>query len=222
MKFIKKVIVLLLAVFLGFWLGFSGILNGTKIGNVMEKTVSYLPNSNEVRRFKTSTVPLFDDLIQSNSSTVNENPETNSSITGEHPDVDYANVEETIIRLVNELRQELNLPILESNDMLKAAAMMRAKETEESFSHTRPNGLDAFSIFEEEGIEYNYQRAGENLGMATYYMSEEEMAELIFEGWVESEGHYKNMVLPDYEEIGIGVHYDGEFLYATQIFGTHQ
>lgn len=222
MKFIKKVIVLLLAVFLGFWLGFSGILNGTKVGNVMEKTVSYLPNSNEVRRFKTSTVPLFDDLIQSNSSTVNENPETNSSITGEHPDVDYVKVEETIIRLVNELRQELNLPILESNDMLKAAAMMRAKETEESFSHTRPNGLDAFSVFEEEGIEYNYQRAGENLGMATYYMSEEEMAELIFEGWVESEGHYKNMVLPDYEEIGIGVHYDGEFLYATQIFGTHQ
>jgi len=58
--------------------------------------------------------------------------------------------------------------------------------------------------------------------MATYHMNETEMAELIFNGWVESEGHYENLVRPEFEEIGVGIHYDGEFLYATQLFGAQQ
>lgn len=55
--------------------------------------------------------------------------------------------------------------------------------------------------------------------MATYFKDEAGMAEFLFDGWVESEGHYANMVHPDFIEVGIGVHYDGEFLYAVQIFG---
>ena len=220
MKWIRKLLTLLLAVLVGFWLALSGILSGTRVGQLMETTVSYLPDANDIRRFRTSSLPLFEDIIQlgDSSDTHSENPVP--TLMNKHTEVDYDTVELTIIDLVNDLRTELDRSILQSNDMLKAAAIIRARETEEKFSHTRPNGLDAFSVFSEEGIDYNYRAAGENLGMATYYMSEEEMAELIFDGWVESEGHYENMIRPDYEEIGVGVHYDGEFLYATQLFGT--
>ena len=40
--------------------------------------------------------------------------------------------------------------------------------------------------------------------MATYHTDEEGMAEFIFNGWVESEGHYENMIRPEYAEIGLG------------------
>ncbi|MDZ7834753.1 MAG: CAP domain-containing protein [Alkalibacterium sp.] len=222
MKVLRKLISLLLAIFIGFWLGVSGLLNGTRLGNWMNTAVDYLPTRTELSQLQASfdTVPAIGDFsftdVQEETDT-----ETNTILeTNEHAEVDYDTVEQTIITLVNELRQEQNLNTLASNDMLKAAAIIRAKETEESFSHTRPNGTDPFTVFEEEGISYPYKIVGENLGMATYYLNEEEMAELLFDGWVESKGHYENMIRPDYEEIGVGVHYDGEFLYATQLFGT--
>lgn len=221
MKFIRKLILTLLAVLVGFWLGFSGILSGTRLGHIMETTVSYLPDANDIRRFRMSSLPIFEDIIQLDDSSHSNSENPVPTLMNKHTNVDYDVVELTIIDLVNDLRTELDRQPLQSNDMLKAAAIIRARETEEKFSHTRPNGMDAFSVFNEDGIDYNYRAAGENLGMATYYMSEEEMAELIFDGWVESQGHYENMIRPDYEEIGVGVHYDGEFLYATQLFGTH-
>ena len=45
------------------------------------------------------------------------------------------------------------------------------------------------------------------------------MSQLIFEGWVDSKDHYETMINPEFDEIGIGIHYDGEILYATQFFG---
>ena len=56
--------------------------------------------------------------------------------------------------------------------------------------------------------------------MATYYLDEKGMAELLFNGWKESPGHYENMVRKEFTEVGIGVYYDGETLYAAQLFGT--
>ena len=222
MKLLSKIISLLLAITIGFWLGVSGLLNGTRLGTWMNTAVDYFPTRSELSQLQTSfdTVPVIGDFSFTDTQETTET-ETNTIFeTNKHADVDYATVEQTIITLVNELRQELDLNTLASNDMLKAAAIIRAKETEESFTHTRPNGTDPFTVFQEEGITYPYKIVGENLGMATYYMNEEEMAELLFDGWVESQGHYENMIRADYEEIGVGVHYDGEFLYATQLFGT--
>lgn len=221
MKLLRKIISLLLAVTVGFWLGVSGLLNGTRLGSWMNTAVDYMPTQTELSQLRSSfdTIPIIGD------SSYADDPETpaaeNSVIeSNEHTDVDYDTVEQTIITLVNQLREEQGLNTLASNDMLKAGAIIRARETVESFSHTRPDGTTAFTVFEEEGISYPYRIVGENLGMATYYMSDEEMAELLFNGWVESEGHYENMIKPEYQEIGVGVHYDGEFLYATQLFGT--
>lgn len=215
MRFLRNVIALLLAVLFGFWLASAGILTDTKTGDVMDTIVSYLPDRNDLNE-----VPLLNEFPETdvNKEEVPEVPEQPAA--SEDGEVNYALIETTIIDLVNELREEQGVSSVESNEMLKAAAMIRAVETEEAFSHTRPDGSDAFTVFQEEGITYPYQTVGENLGMATYHTDEEGMAEFIFNGWVESEGHYENMIRPEYAEIGVGVHYDGEILYATQLFGT--
>lgn len=218
-KVIRKLFTLLLAVFIGFWLSASGILQGTELGNWLDRIVSYIPTPETWSEMGSLELDI-DQLSKTAGSSVDTEPEDTVAATPASSEVNYSIVEDKIFTLLNELRLEKGLNTLQRNDMLKKAADLRAVETETLFSHTRPNGTDAFTVFKEEDIDYAYQVVGENLGMATNYLEETEMAELLFNGWVESEGHYENMVRPEYEEIGIGVHYDGEFLYATQIFGT--
>lgn len=134
-------------------------------------------------------------------------------------EIDYTLVEDKIMVLLNELRLEQGLLPLTKNETLKAAADYRAIETQTSFSHTRPDGTDFYTVIQTDDYWYPYQTVGENLAMATYFKDEAGMAEFLFNGWVESEGHYANMIHPDFREVGIGVHYDGEFLYAVQLFG---
>ena len=215
MKFLRKVFTLLLAILLGFWLASANILNGTKTGEVMETIVNYLPDRNDLQQ-----TPLLEDIYTPAEGEVKAPQESAQTLEANDSEVDAQLIGRKIIELVNELRAEKGASPVASNEMLQAAATIRAVETEESFSHTRPDGTDAFTVFEEEGIPYPYRAVGENLGMATYYLSDEEMAELLFNGWVESEGHHENMIRPEYDEIGIGVHYDGEILYVTQLFGT--
>ena len=223
MRTLRKIISFLLAVLLGFWLASAGILNGTKAGYYIDEIVNYLPDRQDIN--KIIDLPTSDEPPQVKFNSPKKlDKKTRSKTTEEtnEDEIDVNLIEDRILSLLNDLREEKGLNTLEPNEMLREAANIRAVETEESFSHTRPDGSETFTVFEEEGITYPYRMAGENLAMATYYLDEEEMADLLFDGWVESEEHYENMIQPDYEEIGIGVHYDGEYLYATQLFGTQR
>lgn len=223
MRYLRKLFFLLLSLLIGFWLGTSGILHGTTVGNWMETIVSYFPSSADLNQLNQSgeDLPFFNESFLDLSDS-GETPEAPDVFSEEAEKLDIQLIEETVIELVNELREDLDVNPVTSNEMLRSAATIRAIETEEQFSHTRPDGSDAFTVFDEEGIHYPYRTAGENLGMATYHLQEEQMAELIFNGWVESQGHYENMIRSDFEEIGVGVHYDDEFLYITQLFGTQR
>lgn len=159
------------------------------------------------------------DTLEERSNTDNYDPTLFEFITPKPETIDKSLIEDTIFNLVNDLREELNVNPVVKNETLRLAADIRAIETEELFSHTRPNGTEPFTVLEEKGTFYPYYMIGENLAMATYFRDDEHMAHLIFNGWVESEDHYQTMINPDFKEIGIGVHYDGEILYASQFFG---
>jgi len=212
MKFISRLIVLLLAIIFGFWLSSSNIIEGTTVGGWMDSIMNVLPDSSEIRQ--SSSQPQSLSSTEENTSQI-----TPTSTYPEQSSIDFDLIHSEIIRLVNELRAEQGLEPLAERTELNQAAQIRAEESGQVFSHTRPDGRDAFSVFND-GINYNYRIIGENLGMATYHKNESAMAKLIFEGWVNSQGHYENMIRPDYSEIGIGLHFDGENLYATQIFGS--
>ena len=161
------------------------------------------------------TIENSEETISKESTDIKDDLKPNTPPTS----VDETLIEELIFQSVNELRAKLSINPVTRNESLRLAATVRAIETEESFSHTRPDGTEPFTVLEEPETLYIYSMVGENLAMATFFKDERHMSQLIFEGWVDSKDHYETMINPEFDEIGIGIHYDGDILYATQFFG---
>lgn len=103
-----------------------------------------------------------------------------------------------VLRLVNIERAGAGLDPLKLDTKLCAAAQTRAVEisTQTEIEHTRPNGTECFTVLDEMNISYYY--AGENI--AGGYLT----PEAVVQGWMNSEGHRKNILDPYYNKIGIG------------------
>lgn len=104
--------------------------------------------------------------------------------------------EEQVVALVNAERAKYGLPALKTNPTLQAAALARAKETVQLFSHTRPNGTSCFTVLKEYGISYRY--AGENIAYGQRSPQE------VVTAWMNSEGHRANILNKNFTTIGIG------------------
>ena len=211
-KFFSYSLLLIVLIGFGYWLGSSTILEGTKIGETISLMENKLKDDSLVLVEESPDTSEQEQATSANSTSTNDLTETN--------EIDVAVVENRMLELLNDLRSEVGVAPVTSNDQLKKAANIRANETEESFSHTRPDGKATFTVLEEPEVNYSYRLAGENLAMGTNYLAEKEMAEWLFKGLKDSPGHYENMIKKDFEEVGIGVHYDGTNLYIVQIFGT--
>lgn len=141
-------------------------------------------------------------------------------------------------KLVNEERVRCGVAPLETNTTLQAAADVRADECHVSFSHTRPDGTDCFSIFEGE-FTYNAWTLGENIayiGQGCYEAEElndvlseaylKDLARQFFTNYKNSPGHYANMINKNFKETGVGIsiNYDSQDgwirVYCTQFFGS--
>ncbi len=107
-----------------------------------------------------------------------------------------ATYEEQVVALVNEERAKEGLPALKVDETLQAAALARAKETVQLFSHTRPNGASCFTILKEYGISYHY--AGENIAYG------QRSPEEVVDAWMNSAGHRANIMSENFTTIGIG------------------
>ncbi|AEB30413.1 hypothetical protein CAR_c17550 [Carnobacterium sp. 17-4] len=211
-KFFSYSLLLIVLIGFGYWLGSSTILEGTKISDTIFLMENKLKDNPLVLVEESPNISEQEQSTSVDSTSTNELTETD--------EIDVAVVEKRMLELLNDLRSEVGVAPVSSNDQLKKAANIRAIETEESFSHTRPDGKATFTVLEEAEVNYSYRLAGENLAMGTYYLAEKEMAEWLFKGLKDSPGHYENMIKKDFEEVGIGVHYDGTNLYIVQIFGT--
>ena len=93
---------------------------------------------------------------------------------------------EAVASLVNAARQDAGLSELELDADLCAAALARAPEIAQSFSHTRPDGSSCFTILEEFGV--SYRAAGENIAMG------QRTPEEVMDGWMNSSGHRANIL----------------------------
>jgi uncharacterized protein YkwD len=120
---------------------------------------------------------------------------------------------EEVIRLVNIEREDEGVPALTEMDTLAEMADIRAEESAASFSHTRPDGTRCFTLFTEYSLKY--RAAGENLAYGF------KTPEAVVNAWMNSEGHKKNILDPDFSYIGIGyyVNENGR-IYCSQFFYT--
>lgn len=109
---------------------------------------------------------------------------------------DLQSMRQGVLELVNAARAENGKSPLSLNSALCDVAQLRADETVQSFSHTRPNGTSCFTAIDEAGI--SYRTVGENIaaGQAT--------PASVMDSWMNSEGHRANILNGDFTSIGIG------------------
>jgi hypothetical protein len=125
---------------------------------------------------------------------------------------------ESVLGLVNQSRMLYGLKTLNENRLLMIAASDKMNDmfSHDYFAHTSPSGVTPWSWIEKNGYDYKY--AGENLAIDFKSVEKEHNA------WMNSTSHRKNILNPNYQEIGIAVgrgKIDGhDTILTVQMFGT--
>jgi len=132
---------------------------------------------------------------------------------------DYVSQEaKKIIALTNQIREDLNLLELNEDSKLDQAALWKAQDMaiKQYFSHTNSEGRKLSYWLSQAA--YSYRFGGENLAMGF------SNAQDAINAWVKSPTHYKNIIDPDFKDIGVGMSnglYNGvETTFIAQYFGT--
>jgi hypothetical protein len=98
-----------------------------------------------------------------------------------------------VLDLINVERTAAELPELAMNADFMAAAMLRTRECQVRFSHTRPDGQSCFTALPRVNA-----ASGENI--AAGQMS----AAQVMRDWMRSEGHRENILKSNFYSVGIG------------------
>lgn len=125
--------------------------------------------------------------------------------------VDLAAYAQEVLSLTNAQREAAGLNTLSADPALTEMAMLRAKELEESYSHTRPSGENCKTVFGE--FETDLRFWGENAAKGN------RTPEAVVEAWMGSQGHRENLLREDAGYLGVGVWQDEDgVLYWVQLF----
>lgn len=148
-------------------------------------------------------------------------------------------MEQEFYRLVNEERVNEGREPLVYNKHLDDIAQIRSSEITKLYSHNRPNGMSFETVIDVN--KYPYRYAGENI--CYYYHLEgsysideleftgsdkqiKDAANIVFNAFKNSSGHYANMINRHFEDAGIGISYvwdtelDVPRFYLSHNFGT--
>lgn len=158
-------------------------LIGKRSLTASEKTIADFNGDTYVNLY--DAIAIAKHLIKNNSPTTPYDKETMNKIN-------------KIVSLVNAERAKKGVKPVKLNYQLTEAAMLRAKEIETLFSHDRPNGTQCFTAIDEYKIKY--LTAGENIAFG--YPS----SESVMDGWINSQGHYENIMNSSFSEIGVGIY----------------
>ena len=111
---------------------------------------------------------------------------------------EFAAYRQAVVDLVNAERAKEGLNPLVVLENVTDAANLRAQEIDSVFSHTRPDGSSCFTVLE--ALNAGFRTMGENI--AKGHRSPEE----VMNGWMNSEGHRKNIMNAEFTGIGVGVY----------------
>lgn len=136
---------------------------------------------------------------------------TTEAVSRPEEDTQERTYAEQVVDLVNKERVKAGLNELTLDKNIEEAALVRAKETEVSFSHTRPNGSSFSTVLKEHNI--NYRGAGENIAWG------QTSPEAVMNAWMNSEGHRANILNSKFTKIGVGYYQNSAGRkYWTQLF----
>ncbi|ART78610.1 hypothetical protein B4U37_11290 [Sutcliffiella horikoshii] len=139
-----------------------------------------------------------------------EEPADDNQQQAEESTEGISETEMKVIELTNAERRKNGLSDLKADASLSNVARDKSKDmqTNNYFSHTSPTHGSPFDMMRDYGISYN--TAGENIAMG------QRSPEEVVQAWMDSEGHRKNILTPDFTHIGVGYVEEGN--YWTQMF----
>jgi uncharacterized YkwD family protein len=123
---------------------------------------------------------------------------------------EISDFESKVIDLTNEQRRKNGLSNLQPDTALSNVAQEKSNDMQAKnyFSHTSPTYGSPFDMMRDFGVSYN--SAGENIAMG------QPSPEEVVNAWMNSEGHRKNILSPNFTHIGVGHTSQGN--YWTQMF----
>lgn len=122
--------------------------------------------------------------------------------------------ESRILQLVNAERQKAGVSPLKSDGNLVSIARAKSQDMVDNnyFSHQSPTYGSPFDMLKSAGISYMY--AGENIAI-------NQSADGAMKAWMNSEGHRKNILNPNFTDLGVGIapKGDGSYVYTQEFIG---
>jgi len=110
-----------------------------------------------------------------------------------------------VLDLVNQERAQAQVPPIEWHDLATDAAFGHSVDMRERgfFDHTNPDGDGPGTRLRNAGV--NWSSYGENIALGQHDPIE------VMQAWMNSDGHRRNILDPDFTHLGIGVHtsYEG-------------
>jgi uncharacterized protein YkwD len=127
-------------------------------------------------------------------------------------------LENDILAMVNAERAKVGAKALVMEPMRRDVARAHSKDmaVRNFFDHYNPDGKSPFDRMKAVGI--SYTTAGENIAYNTYPL--DRAAKAAMDGWMNSDGHRKNIQNAKYGRTGIGVYRNPSNgkVYLTQVF----
>ena len=128
-------------------------------------------------------------------------------------------VEEAVFAMSNDIRRRHGLPVLLKDESSRDAARGHSADmfNRNYFSHTDPEGR---TVKERLPASLGARHWGENIWTGSGYDPRQiqHLAQTIMAGWMNSSGHRKNILSPDYSHLGVGVITNYQEVKATQVF----
>ncbi len=120
-----------------------------------------------------------------------------------------------VLRLLNEHRAANGLPALQMDERLLDLAMQRAAEGAVYYNHNRPDGTEWKTVLDSVWP----QLPGGSIWAENIAMGYPSAASVMYQ-WQHSDGHNKNMLLPEAKAVGIGCFENNGVKYWEQLFSS--
>ena len=194
-------------------------VNGVKYKLPLTPSFPNVPSKPESTPNNPSTTPEQkpESTPSTPSTTPQQKPESTpskpSTTPDQKPSTDFSSYQQQVLDLVNAERTKRGISALTLDSNLSSVATKKSQDmvNKNYFDHTSPTYGSPFDMMKQFGI--SYRTAGENIAKGQKTPQE------VVTAWMNSEGHRKNILNPNFTNLGVGIAKDSKgTTYWTQMF----
>ena len=150
-----------------------------------------------------------------------------AALADPHPEIRFlAPLEQRLVELTNQRRAEAGIAPLDADPGLERAARAHALDmlARDYMDHVGPDGRDVgdrVAILHRRFIGGTGENLAEHRGIGVAELADQAgpLAVKMVDGWMDSPGHRKNILEPDYTHVGLAAAGEGDRLVIVQVFG---